>query len=90
MMIVLCILLGTIFSWLYLNTKSPWVAALAHGSINATAGIPVLFLQPGYNMAFVGTLAAPTAWLGMAIFIGWLMLSKRLPVQVREEALPAA
>lgn len=28
MMIVFCVLLGAIFSWMYLNTKSPWVAAL--------------------------------------------------------------
>jgi len=90
MMIVFCILLGTIFSWLYLNTKSPWVAALAHGAINATAGLPVLFLQPGFNLAFGGTVATPAAWLGMALFIGWLALTKRLPVQVREEAPVAA
>jgi membrane protease YdiL (CAAX protease family) len=86
MMIVFCILLGTIFSWLYLNTKSPWVAALAHGAINATAGLPVMFLQPGFNMAFGGTIATPVAWLGMVLFIGWLVLSKRLPVRVQEEA----
>ena len=86
MMIVFCALLGTIFSWLYLNTKSPWVAALAHGAINATAGIPVLFLLPGFNMAFAGTIATPIAWIGMAFFIGWLMLSKQLPVRVQEEA----
>jgi membrane protease YdiL (CAAX protease family) len=61
MMIVFCVLLGTILSWLYLNTRSPWVAALAHGSVNAVAGLPVLFLKPGFNMAIGGTLAAPVA-----------------------------
>jgi membrane protease YdiL (CAAX protease family) len=86
MMIVFCVLLGTIFSWLYLNTKSPWVAALAHGAVNASAGLPVLFFQPGFNMALGGTIATPTAWLAMILFIGWLMFTKRLPVQVMEEA----
>ncbi len=81
MMIVFCVLLGIIFSWLYLNTKSPWVAALAHGSINASAGLPVLFLKPGFNMAFGGTIATPVAWIGMALFIAWLVMTKRLPVQ---------
>ena len=85
MMIVFCVLLGTILSWLYLNTKSPWVAALAHGAINATAGIPVLFLLPGFNLAFAGTIATPVAWIGMVLFIGWLVLSKRLPVPIQEE-----
>jgi uncharacterized protein len=86
MMIVFCVLLGTILSWLVLNTKSPWVAALAHGAVNAIAGLPVMFLRPGFNMAFGGTLATPPAWLAMLLFIGWLILSKRLPVKVAEEA----
>ena len=80
-MIVFCVLLGVIFSWLYLNTKSPWVAALAHGAVNAVAGLPVLFFQPGFNMALGGTIAAPTAWIGLVVFIAWLMWTKRLPVQ---------
>lgn len=81
MMIVFCVLLGTIISWLYLNTKSPWVAALAHGAVNAVAGLPVVFLQPGFNMAFGGTLATAPAWLAMGLFILWLVFTKRLPVQ---------
>jgi uncharacterized protein len=81
MMIFFCVLLGTIFSWLYLKTKNPWVAALAHGSINASAGLPVLFLKPGFNMAFGGTIATPAAWIGMTLFIAWLVMTKRLPVQ---------
>ncbi len=90
MMIVFCVLLGIIISWMYLNTKSPWVAALAHGSVNAVAGLPILFFQPNFNMAFGGTLAAPTAWIGMAIFIAWLMRTKRLPVQTKVEATESA
>jgi membrane protease YdiL (CAAX protease family) len=86
MMIVFCVLLGMIFAWLFLNTRSPWVVALAHGAVNATAGLSVMFLLPGFNMAFGGTMAAPTAWIGMVIFIGWLVLTKRLPVRVQEEA----
>ena len=81
MMIVFCFLLGAIIAWLYINTKSPWVAALAHGSVNAIAGVPVLFLAPGFNVAFGGTLAAPTAWIGMMLFIAWLVWTKRFPVQ---------
>ena len=81
MMIVFCVLLGTIIAWMYLNTKSPWVAALAHGSVNAVAGLSIVFFQPDFNMAFGGTLAAPTAWIGMALFIAWLAWTKQLPVQ---------
>ncbi len=90
MMIVFCVLLGVIISWMYLNTKSPWVAALAHGSVNAVAGLPILFFQPNFNMAFGGTLAAPTAWIGMVVFIAWLMWTKRLPVQTKVEVTESA
>lgn len=85
MMIVFCVLLGTIFSWLYLNTKSPWSAALAHGSINASAGLPVLFYKSGFNMALGGTIATPVAWLAMGLFILWLVWTKRLPVEYQLE-----
>jgi membrane protease YdiL (CAAX protease family) len=85
MMIIFCVLLGTIFSWLYLNTKSPWVVALAHGAINAVAGLPILFLKPGFNVAFGGTVATAPAWLAMGLFILWLVLTKRLPVQDKLE-----
>ena len=80
MMVVFTILLGTILSWLYLNTKSPWTPALAHGSVNAIASLPVLFLIPGFDMALGGTLASVAGWLGLFVFVGWLVASKRLPV----------
>ena len=47
MMVVFCMLLAMILSWLYLNTKSPWISALAHGAVNATAGLPALFFKHG-------------------------------------------
>ena len=80
MMVVFTLLLGAIFSWLYLNTKSPWAPALAHGTVNAVAGLPVLFLIPGFDMALGGTLASVAGWLGLSIFVFWLVASKRLPV----------
>jgi uncharacterized protein len=88
MMVVFCVLLATIFSWLYLNAKGPWISALAHGSVNAVAGLPILFFKPGFNIAFGGTLATFPAWIGMSIFIGWLVWSHRLPVKVQGEPQP--
>jgi uncharacterized protein len=84
MMIVFCVLLGIILSWLYLNTRSPWTTALAHGAVNAVAGLPALFLKPGFNIVIGGTLATFPAWITMIIFIGWLVASKRLPVRMRK------
>ena len=86
LMTVFCILLGIIIGWMYLNTRSPWVAALAHGSINAWAGMPFLFLKPGFDTALGGTLTSVPGWIVMGLFIGWLVLTKRLPVRTKEEA----
>lgn len=88
LMTVFCILLGIILGWMYLNTRSPWVAALAHGSINAWAGLPYLFLKPGFDTALGGTLTSIPGWLVMGLFIGWLVLTNRLPVKAQEEAQP--
>lgn len=88
LMTVFCISLGIIIGWMYLNTRSPWVAALAHGSINAWAGLPFLFLKPGFDTVLGGALTSIPGWVVMGLFIGWLILTKRLPVDHQEEAQP--
>ncbi len=79
MMLVFCVLAGTLLSWVYLRTASPWAPALGHGSINAIAGLPVLFLT-GMDITYSGTLASPVAWIPLALFVAWLALTRRLPV----------
>ena len=83
-MVVFCVLLGTFLSWLYLRTKSPWVPALAHGSINATAGIALLFLK-GVNITYSGTVASPVGWISLGLLVIWLYRSKRLPVHENQK-----
>jgi membrane protease YdiL (CAAX protease family) len=85
-MIVGCTLLGTILSWLYLNTRSPWVAALGHGAVNAAPGLALYFLKPGFDTALGGSILGLAGWIAMALFIGWLVLTRRLPVPVAEES----
>jgi membrane protease YdiL (CAAX protease family) len=80
MMIVFTVLLGAIFSWLYLRTRSPWAPALAHGSINASGGLPVLFLLPGIDISIGGTVVSAIGWIPLALFVGWLAWTRRLPV----------
>lgn len=71
-----CTLLGTILSWLYLNTKSPWVCALAHGAVNSSPGIALYFLKPGFDTAIAGSLLGISGWISMSFFIAWLVKSK--------------
>ena len=86
-MMVGCTLLGTILAWLYLNTRSPWVTALAHGSVNAAPGLAIFFLKPGYDSALGGLILGLAGWLPMALFITWLIWSKRLPVSLSTASL---
>jgi membrane protease YdiL (CAAX protease family) len=86
MMIVFCVLLGAIFSWLYLRTRSPWAPALAHGSINAVAGLPVLFLT-GVDISIGGTLVSLIGWIPLSLFVAWLVWTHRLPVAIEETPL---
>ena len=81
MMIVFTVLTGTILSWLYLETRSPWAPALGHGALNAVASLPMLFLV-GVDISIGGTLASVIGWLSLALFVGWLVLTKRFPVQI--------
>lgn len=70
------VLVGVIFSWLYLRTLSPWAPALAHGALNATAGLPLLFLT-SVNITFGGTLTSLVGWIPLAGFVCWLLWSHR-------------
>lgn len=80
MMIVFTVLAGAIFSWLYLRTLSPWAPGLAHASLNATAGLPIVFLTD-FDLAVGGALTGVVGWIAMAAFVGWLVLTCRLPVR---------
>jgi hypothetical protein len=50
---------------------------LAHGAVNATAGLPMLFLT-GVDIAIGGTLASLIGWIPLAALVGWLVLTRRL------------
>jgi membrane protease YdiL (CAAX protease family) len=80
MMIVFCVLYGAFLSWLYLRTRSPWAPALGHATLNAIAGIPILFLS-GVDITYSGSLTSPVGWIALLLFVAWLAWSKRLPVR---------
>jgi uncharacterized protein len=81
-----CVLLGVIFGWLRLASGSVWVPALAHGSLNAVAGTPLLLLTP-FDTALGGMLTSLIGWIPMLAFIGWLIWSRRLPVALKDQPL---
>ena len=67
-MCVFCIVAGTLFSYITLKTKSCWPAVLAHGALNGTASLGVLFLaDPMAYDRFVGPV--PTGIIGALAYI---------------------
>jgi uncharacterized protein len=78
--IVFGILLGVVFAWLQLASGSVWVPTIAHGAMNAIAGLPFLLLTP-FDTALGGMLTSVIGWIPLGLFIAWLVYSKRLPVR---------
>ena len=78
-MCAFCIVAGVLFSYITLKTKSCWPAVLAHGALNGTASIGVIFLaDPMVYDRFVGPV--PTGIIGAATYIFvaiWIVLKMR-------------
>lgn len=70
MMIILCILLAPIFSYVRLKAKSVIAAAILHGTLNATAGLSIILVKGG-NDLIVGV-------VGLAGFIVLALLNLSL------------
>ena len=77
-MCVFCIVASALLSYITLKARSCWPAVLAHGAVNGTASVGVLFLADpmGYDH-FLGPV--PTGIIGAAFYIAaavwivWLM-----------------
>ncbi len=55
MMIIWCILLAPIFSYVRLKAKSVIAAAIIHGSLNATYGLAIMVVKGGNDLLIGGT-----------------------------------
>ena len=82
LMLGYCVLLGVVLGWLQLASGSVWVPALAHGTLNAVNGLPLLFVS-NVDRAIGGPPNSLVGWIGIAACVAWLLLSGRLPVPMR-------
>jgi membrane protease YdiL (CAAX protease family) len=71
LMVLWCVLLSPIFLYLRLRTKSAVAAAVAHGSLNATAGLSIMPLAGGNDLT-----------VGMTGLAGFLVLTAAVAVLV--------
>jgi len=83
LMIGFCLLMGIILGWLQLAAGSVWAPALAHGTLNAVAGLP-LMMMTGLNLTIGGPTSSLIGWIGIAACVVWLVLTRRLPVPMEE------
>lgn len=67
-MAVSCALLGTVLGWLRLRSGSVLPAALAHGTVNALLGIP-LVIMPQVDTAYAGFILSMMGWLSMTLVV---------------------
>jgi membrane protease YdiL (CAAX protease family) len=72
LMVVFCLVTGSLLGWLRLRSGSVWPCAIGHGFVNAAAGMPVLFAVAGAPV--------DTATTGLLGWTGWLLMLVALAV----------
>jgi membrane protease YdiL (CAAX protease family) len=80
---VFCTLMGVIFGWLRLASRSVLPPTVAHASLNAIAGLPLILL-PGVDVAVAGTLWSPVGWIVLLLGIAVLQVTGALSRALHE------
>lgn len=76
LMVVACSVVGVLFGWLRLRSASLWPAVLAHGALNASAGMVSLFAAEGQapDLVLAGPLGVGT-WIAGGAVIAVLVVA---------------
>jgi membrane protease YdiL (CAAX protease family) len=83
MMVGFCVLVGVLLGWLRLASSSVWPAAIAHGFLNAAAGLPVVFSKAGEPVENVHVgLLGWSGWIVLGLLILLLIALGKLPVEL--------
>lgn len=73
-MVWFTVVVGTVIGWLAMVGRSVWPAVLAHASVNATAGLGLIF-SSGDPSPLLGPLpigiVGSVAWTAVALYILW-------------------
>lgn len=78
MMTGMCTLMGGVLAWLRIRSRSVWPAALAHGALNASIGLSVVFAQSGESFDTVhATILGWSGWILPAVLIVVLIATKQ-------------
>jgi len=85
MMIIFCLLLAPVFSYIRIKANSVIASAIAHGSLNATAGVAIMVIKGG-NDLLVGVTGLSGFITLVLVNIGLFLYERSLtrkPVMVR-------
>lgn len=69
-----CVTWGVLLGWLRLRSASVWPAVIAHGSLNAAAGMIVIFAAAQPDLALAGPLGV-AGWIVAALVVIVLVLT---------------
>lgn len=69
-----CVAWGILLGWLRLRSASVWPAVIAHGSLNAAAGMILIFAATQPDLALAGPLGV-SAWIVIAVVVVVLTLT---------------
>jgi len=72
-----CMAWGVLLGWLRLRSASVWPAVLAHGSLNAAAGLILIFAASQPDLALAGPLGV-AGWIVAAVVIAVLAVAGQL------------
>ena len=87
--VVTCVLLGTLFGWLRLASRSLLPVVLANTTLTLAAGLP--YVIHGVDAGLRSAAFGPPGWLVLLLLLGGLLLSRwRASVQVPEHCGGAA
>ncbi|KJL24950.1 CAAX amino terminal protease self- immunity [Microbacterium oxydans] len=75
-----CVAWGILFGWLRLRSASVWPAVIAHGSLNAAAGMILIFAATQPDLALAGPLGV-ASWVVIAVIVIVLLLTGQFRVQ---------
>jgi len=92
MMVIFCVLASPLLSYVRLKAKSVAAAAIFHGTINATAGIPLVYLSGGSDLTGGITGLAGLIALALAniVLFVWEHMMSDTPFAFAEPASSAA
>lgn len=75
-----CIAWGILLGWLRLRSASVWPAVLAHGALNASGGLIVIFAAAQPDLALAGPLGI-AGWIVCAVVTAALALTGQFRIQ---------